>query len=100
MESGPCVPLILRSLLSLHQAPTAVRLIPRHGFGHRRGLWAEVLLINLPLLVDDESHDTRIAPFLRPRHQGEAADHVAVDDIIVFAPGHMSGGKYDYIING
>jgi hypothetical protein len=51
------------------------------------GFWAEVFLIDLALLVDKEGHDAGIAPFGGPGDEGEAGDHVAVDDVVVFAAG-------------
>src|SRR5205823_2707859 len=63
--------------------PGFVRIIFLHCLGNLCGSRTEVLLINAALLVHDEGHDARISVFGGPGYEGEAGDHVAVDDVIV-----------------
>ena len=41
------------------------------------------------LVADDEGHDACLVVLRRPGDEGEAADHVSVDDIIIFAAGRV-----------
>src|SRR5882724_11143269 len=64
--------------------PRRIRVVCAHLSRDPGGVRAEVALAHAALLVDDESHHTGFPVFHRPRDQGEAADHVAIDDVVVF----------------
>ena len=59
--------------------------------GHLRGDAAcsitEISLVDVTIIVDDEGHDAGIAVFRRISDKAEAADHVAVDNIVYGAAG-------------
>src|ERR1017187_8009173 len=67
------------------RSPGVVRVISGDGLGDFRGLESEVLLIDLALLIDDEGHHTRVAPFGRPGDEGKSGNHAVVDDAIILA---------------
>jgi hypothetical protein len=46
----------------LHERPCLVGIIRFHVLGGLHGVRAEVLLVNLTLLIDDKSHHSRLAP--------------------------------------
>src|SRR5215471_3963310 len=71
------------------ELPRRVRVVGGHFAHFLRGVRAKVTLIDAALLVDDEGHDARVAIGGGPGHQGEAGNHVAVDDVVVFAAGGM-----------
>src|SRR5678815_2390952 len=62
--------------------PCLVRVVFLYRRGDVARLWAQVLLIDPALLVDDEGHDAGFTILGRPRDQGEPTDHVSVDEII------------------
>src|SRR4029453_15252116 len=47
-----------------------------------RRLRAEIRLVNLPILIDDERHDAGIAVLCRIRDDGESADRPSLYDIV------------------
>src|SRR5712691_5223867 len=67
-------------LLLFDQRPARVRVVFGDG-GDRRGIRAEVFLVDPALVIDDESHHAGAAPLGGPRDQRVAGDHVAVDDV-------------------
>ena len=69
------------SLLFRHR-PSRVRVAGGHGLGEGGSLGAEVFLIDLASLVDDEGHHPGVAPFGGPGDQREARDHLPVDDVV------------------
>src|SRR5712691_1782172 len=68
-------------LLLFDQRPARVRVVFGDGGGDRRGIRAEVFLVDPALVIDDESHHAGAAPLGGPRDQRVAGDHVAVDDV-------------------
>src|SRR4029450_4936843 len=50
-----------------------------------RGIGAEVLLVDVAVVADDESHHAGLAPAHRPGDDGEPAQHAAVDQVVVGA---------------
>jgi L-fuculose-phosphate aldolase len=58
----------------LRRSPGIVRVKSGHGPGDFRGLGSEVFLVNLALLIDDEGHHPRVAPFRRPGNQGKSGN--------------------------
>jgi hypothetical protein len=65
--------------------PAFVGIECRHSFGDFRRVGAEILLKDRSVMVDQESHHARIAVFGRIGDQCKAADHLAIDDVVVFA---------------
>src|ERR1700735_4855551 len=78
-----------RFLLPNRRFPGFVGVVGGHGLGDAAGFGAEVFLEDFAALVDDEGHDAGVAVFGGPGDEGEAANHVAVDDVIVFAAGSV-----------
>lgn len=72
-----------------HQLPGRIRIVRNHGRGDFLGVRAEVFFVNAALLVDDEGHDTRLAPIGWIGHQRVARDHVSVDNVAVLAAGRV-----------
>ena len=66
-----------------HGHPAAVRVEFRQRRGDLRALPTQVALVDLAPLVHDEGHYARLAPVGGIRDEGEARDHVAVDDVVV-----------------
>src|SRR5579884_2043790 len=76
--------------MSCNRRPRRIGIVGGHGAGDGRGFWPEVFLINLALLIYDERHYAGIAPFGRPCDQSKTGDHVAINDVIVFAAWRMA----------
>src|SRR5258708_26929279 len=76
--------------LLLHTLPTTrVRIVFGERIGDLQRVGPEISVVYAAVLVDDEGHDSRTAPFFREGDQRVARDHVAVDDVIVFSAGSM-----------
>ena len=71
----------------LHRGPGLVGVELLHLLCDLNSIRSEVLLVDLALLIDDKGHYPGLAPIRGECDQGEAADHVAIDDVIVFSPG-------------
>src|ERR1039457_12513 len=75
-----------RTALSSRCAPTQIRIEFLDIAGDARGIRAEILLKHDAVLVDQESHNSRTAPFRRKGQQRKAACHVAPNDVVLGAP--------------
>ena len=60
----------------LDQLPACIRVVVVDAGGDRCRVLAEVLLVDLALLIDNEGHDPGIAIFGRHGDQGEAGDNI------------------------
>ena len=72
-----------------HLFPCLIRVERRHIRSDAAGVLAQVLLINDAVIIDDEGHHARIAIRCGVSDEREAADHLAVDDIIHRAAQHF-----------
>src|SRR5215469_1977874 len=65
--------------------PAVAGIVFSHRCRGRRGVFAEVLLINEPVGADDECHDPRIAVFHREGEKRESTSHLAIYDVVLRA---------------
>src|SRR6185295_2818958 len=77
--------------------PQRIGIVVTHFLRRLCCIWTKVLLINASLLIDDEGHDTRLTVFRRPCDHRESADHISVDDIVVFAAGGVLPLASEYL---
>src|SRR6185503_7825161 len=73
-----------KGLIHRH-APVRIRIVAVHLADDSGSVFAQVTLVHPAALVDDESHDTRISISGRPGDHGKTANHVAINDVAVFA---------------
>src|SRR5262249_37597825 len=70
---------------AFHPPPSAIRVKARHFHADIGGAQAEVLLVDGPLMIDEERHQTRTAVLRGVRHERATADPVAAHPIVAFA---------------
>src|SRR5262249_53071788 len=65
--------------------PTVSGEKPRHARNDRSRARAEVLLVDVPMMTDEECHQAGNAILRGIGHEGEPADHVAAHHVVDFA---------------
>src|SRR5262249_24468494 len=70
---------------AFHPPPRAIRVKAHHFNADIGGAQAEVLLVDDPLMIDEERHQAGTAVSRGTGHEREAADHVAAHHIVDFA---------------
>src|SRR6516225_7186016 len=65
--------------------PSAIRVKARHFHADIGGAQAEVLLVDGPLMIDEERHQAGTAVSRGIGHEREPADHVAAHHVVDFA---------------
>src|SRR5262245_56838194 len=70
-------------LLIVYELPTRIGIIHFHFPRDRICSSPEIFLKGLSLLVDDESHHTRITVIRGPCNQSEPGDHISIDYVTV-----------------
>src|ERR1700683_4012238 len=61
--------------------PCRIRIVCRHIGSYLLGIGSQVLLIDLTVLIDNESHHSRVEIANRIGNQCESSGHLAIDDI-------------------
>lgn len=92
---------IIRQLLSevllLHPAPANIGIKLGH-LGHRFGRdYTQVLLKQHSILVDDESHHSRIAVLGRVSYEGESTHHFSIDHVVLRPSGGMLALPFQHL---
>src|SRR5688572_6505657 len=92
-KSAPVGTAIVSPFLSINSvrrdAPPGIGVVGAELSRDLGGIHPEILLMHAALLVDDESHDARVSIDGGPCEQGKAADHVLVDNVVIFASGRI-----------
>src|SRR4029078_12665715 len=65
-----------------HLPPGVIRIKRGHLRGDTRRALAQILLVDVAVIIDDEGRDAGIAVFGRISNKAEPTDHVAVDNVI------------------
>jgi hypothetical protein len=85
-ESPQCPHFLLSECFrAQYGAPAVARVVFRHGYGNVSGLFAQVLLVDRTVLVDNEGHDSRISVFGGIGENGKPTRHLSIDDVILCA---------------
>ena len=81
MRSRPLNP----SLLVQYRAPAPIRIEAIYTLEEFERLWPEIFFIDDAVLAHDEGLNSSVPVLCRRSHQGEAANHHALDDVIQLA---------------
>jgi hypothetical protein len=68
-----------------HPPPSVIRVKSRHARSDRVRARAEVLLVHVPMMTDEECHQAGNAILRRIGHEGEPASHLAAHHVLDFA---------------
>ena len=77
-------------LSDLDRFPIRIRVVLLHLRNDFGCFGPQVFLEDLALMIDDEGHNAGGAILGGKCHQCEAGNHVAVDDIVIFATGNVA----------